>query len=99
MTIAAAYIWDGDSAGDVDGASKTGSSIKLTMPLGAMSLTAAASQAESGTNTMNDNGVSITYAVGGGTLGLGANVTSGDVAADEADSFGITYSTTVGGKL
>ena len=97
MTIAAAYIWDGDAAGDVDGASKTGSSIKLTMPLGAMSLTAAASQAENGSTTMNDQGISVSYAVGGGTLGLGFNATDGDTADDEAESFGVTYSTTVGG--
>ena len=97
MTLTGVYFWDGAAAGDVDGAAKTGSSVKLAMPLGAMSLTLAASQAENGSSTMNDQGVSVTYAVGGGTLGLGFNATDGDVAADEAESIGVTYSTTVGG--
>ena len=96
MSIALSYYWDGASAGDVDGASATGSGIKVSMPLGGASLTAATAQAESGSTTMNDSGVAISYAVGGGTLGLGYNVVAGDTAADEAESIGLSYSTTVG---
>ena len=97
MTISGAYYWDGASSGDIDGAAKTGSGIKITMPLGAMSLTAAAAQAETATATMNDQGVAISYAVGGGTLGLGFNNVAGDTNDDEAESVGVSYSTSVGG--
>lgn len=96
MSIALSYYWDGAALGDVDGASKTGSGIKVSMPLGGASLTAATAQAESGSTTMNDSGVAISYAVGGGTVGLGYNVVAGDTAADEAESIGLSYSTTVG---
>jgi hypothetical protein len=96
MTIALSYYWDGASAGDVDGATATGSGISVSVPLGGASLTAATAQAESGSTTMNDSGVAISYAVGGGTLGLGYNVVAGDTAADEAESIGLSYSTTVG---
>jgi hypothetical protein len=96
-TISLAYVWDGDSAGDVDGASKTASSVSISMPVGALSLTAAAAQAESGSTKMNDSGVAISYAVAGGTLGVGYNVVAGDTANDEAESIGLTYSTTLGG--
>ena len=96
-TIGLAYVWDGSSAGDVDGATITASSVSISMPVGAMSVTAAAAQSENGSTKMNDSGVSISYAVAGGTLGVGYNVVSGDTAADEAESLGLTYSTSMGG--
>ena len=66
------------------------------MPLGAMSLTAAASQAEDGSTTMNDQGVSFHTLLVVVHLVL-VFVLQTVTPADEAESFGITYSTTLGG--
>ena len=96
MSIALTYYWDGAQDGDVDGATETGSGIKVSVPLGGASLTAATAQIENGSITMNDSGVAVSYAVGGGTLGLGYNVVAGDTADDEAESIGLSYKTTVG---
>jgi hypothetical protein len=75
-----------------DSADTTMTGISVSMPMGALALTAGYANVE---NTDTQVGASIAYAVGGGTLTVGYTDVDNNTGSDES-AWGATYSTALG---
>jgi hypothetical protein len=97
MSLGIVYNFDGGGSGDIDGATTTNASVKLSMPVGGATLTAAHATSEITGSDSSETGVALSYGVGGGTLTLGFTGVSQDDTDKEGESYGVAYSTTVNG--
>jgi hypothetical protein len=97
MTITAAYVYDGEAQGNVDGAANTASGASLSMALGSGTLTLATASEDISSTNNTEFGASYVMTAAGGTLSLGFTGTDGDTAAKEGEAVSAAYSTTLGG--
>jgi hypothetical protein len=96
MSLSIQYVWDGNDAGDVDGATTTSQGASLTMPVGDMTLTlATAADDVTGTN-MTETAGALTIPVGAGSFSVGITGTSGDTATKKGESYSAAYKTSMG---
>lgn len=96
-TVTASYILDASSPSNNATSSNadTGSGVQVTLPLGAMSLTAGMGQddsADGGTHT----GIEGSMALGGGTLTVGSFSTANDGSTADTRGYGAKFATTLG---
>jgi len=97
MTITAAYVYDGEAQGNVDGAANTASGASLSMALGSGTLTLATASEDISSTNNTEFGASYVMTAGGGTLSLGFTGTDGDTPAKEGEAVSAAYSTSLGG--
>ena len=96
-SVSVAYVADsapGAVAGDIDGATGTGSSAKLSTTVGDVGVTVAYA-AHADTNIDDtETGIALTYAAAGGTLSVGYENSTG---AKDGNQFGAKYAMTLDG--
>ena len=90
-TVAANYVFDGGAAGDLDGATKTSTSVKVTMPVGGLTITGAYASSDDNGTVNNESAISAAYAAAGGTLTLGYTSSDGDTATSNGTGAGVKY--------
>jgi hypothetical protein len=96
-SVTASYILDASTPSNNATSSNadTASGVQITLPMGAMSITAGMGQddsADGGTHT----GVEGSMALGGGTLSVGTFSTSNESGTDDTRGYGAKFATTLG---
>jgi hypothetical protein len=96
-SVTASYILDASTPSNNATSSNadTASGVQITLPMGAMSITAGMGQddsADGGTHT----GVEGSMALGGGTLSVGTFSTSNETGTDDTRGYGAKFATTLG---
>ena len=91
IAVAATYVFDGGAAGDLDGATKTSTSVKVTMPVGGLTITGAYASSDDNGAVNNESAISAAYAAAGGTLTLGYTSADGDTATSNGTGAGVKY--------
>lgn len=97
MTITAVYVYDDTHASDIDGGTGTGQGIVATLPLGSMTATIASASFDDAGSDSSTFGGNLSMAAGNGTLTIGLESSSNDVATNEGEAYSVKYATTLGG--
>jgi hypothetical protein len=85
---------DGNGTGDIDGATGTGSSAKLSTTVGDVGVTVAYAAHANTSIDDTETGIALTYAAAGGTLSVGYENSTG---AKDGNQFGAKYAMTLDG--
>jgi hypothetical protein len=96
-SVSVAYVADsapGANAGDIDGATGTGSSAKLSTTIGDVGVTVAYAAHANTSIDDTETGIALTYAAAGGTLSVGYENSTG---AKDGNQFGAKYAMTLDG--
>jgi len=97
MTLKAVYVYDDLHGSDIDGGTGTGQGVSLTIPMGAMTATIASSSFDDAGVDSSTTGGNVTIPAGTGTLTVGLETSSNDVATNEGEAYSIKYATSLGG--
>jgi len=97
MTVKGVYVYDDAHASDIDGGTGTGQGISVTIPMGSMTATIASASFDDAGSDSSTFGGNLSMAAGAGTLTLGLETSSNDVATNEGEAYSIKYATTLGG--
>jgi hypothetical protein len=90
-SLTAVYVFDGGGAGDLDGAANTATSVKISMPMGAMSVAGSYASSDIGGTVDNESAISVSYAAAGGTLTAGYASSDGDTTTNNGTAGSVKY--------
>jgi hypothetical protein len=97
MTLKAVYVYDDLHGSDIDGGTGTGQGVSLTIPMGAMTATIASASFDDAGVDSSTTGGNLAIPAGAGTLTVGLETSSNDVATNEGEAYSIKYATSLGG--
>ena len=97
MTLKAVYVYDDLHGSDIDGGTGTGKGVSLTIPMGAMTATIASASFDDAGVDSSTTGGNLAIPAGAGTLTVGLETSSNDVATNEGEAYSIKYATSLGG--
>jgi len=90
-SLTAVYIFDAGATGDLDGAANTATSVKISMPMGAMSVAGSYASSDIGGTVDNESAISVSYAAAGGTLTAGYASSDGDTTTSNGTAGSVKY--------
>ena len=90
-SVTAVYVFDAAAAGDLDGATGTATSVKISMPVGGMSIAGSYASSDANGTVNNESAISVSYAAAGGTLTAGYASSDGDTATSNGTAGSVKY--------
>lgn len=90
-SVTAVYVFDAAAGGDLDGATGTATSVKISMPVGAMSVAGSYASSDANGTVNNESAISVSYAAAGGTLTAGYASSDGDTTTNNGTAGSVKY--------
>jgi hypothetical protein len=90
-SLTAVYVFDAAAGGDLDGATGTATSVKLSMPVGVMTVAGSYASSDAAGTVNNESAISVSYAAAGGTLTAGYASSDGDTASSNGTAGSVKY--------
>ena len=90
-SVTAVYVFDAAAGGDLDGATGTATSVKISMPVGAMSIAGSYASSDANGTVNNESAISVSYAAAGGTLTAGYASSDGDTTTNNGTAGSVKY--------
>jgi hypothetical protein len=96
-SLTAVYVFDAAAGGDLDGATGTATSVKLSMPVGVMTVAGSYASSDAAGTVNNESAISVSYAAAGGTLTAGYASSDGDTASSNGTAGSVKYAMNLDG--
>jgi len=90
-SLTAVYVFDAAAGGDLDGATGTATSVKISMPMCGMSVAGSYASSDANGTVNNESAISVSYAAAGGTLTAGYASSDGDTATNNGTAGSVKY--------